>query len=70
MRTRVGEPPCVVETTASATCPYCGENNEVPLDLSPVESVFVTDCDNCCRPFSVRARFDAGEIVSLETSPS
>lgn len=59
-----------METFVSATCPFCGEANEVAGDTSQAETAWVSDCANCCRPFEVRLRCESGEILSLEVIPA
>ena len=50
------------------TCPHCGE--EFPLVFDPAEgtSEFVVDCENCCRPMTVRVRVQGGEVESVEVA--
>ncbi len=53
--------------TEDLPCPYCGQGNAVPVDASAGSQEFITDCEVCCRPFSVRVETENGEIISLET---
>ncbi|HJT24301.1 MAG TPA: CPXCG motif-containing cysteine-rich protein, partial [bacterium] len=41
-------------------CPYCGYPNFSPLD--PISGIhqWTTDCENCCRPISLRVRVRGG----------
>lgn len=39
---------------------------EIGIDTSVEDQAFTTDCENCCRPFEIRAQCEAGEIVSVE----
>lgn len=40
-------------------CPYCGEVNELLLDPgSGVRQEYVEDCPVCCRPWTVKVRWD------------
>jgi cysteine-rich CPXCG protein len=34
----------------SVSCPYCGENITVLVDLSVVEQQYIEDCSVCCAP--------------------
>ena len=56
-----------MEESATVQCPYCGQNCEVPLDPVVASQEFTTDCEVCCRPFTVRAECEAGEVVSIGT---
>ncbi len=58
-----------MQTTANADCPFCGAPNEVSVEALETNSVFVSDCENCCRPFEVRAHCEDGEILTLEVRP-
>lgn len=35
------------------TCPYCGEEISMVLDLSVRRQSYVEDCEVCCRPIEV-----------------
>jgi len=52
----------------SISCPFCGQEFELPIDTSVESQQFVTDCEVCCRPFTVRAESEPGEILSVEVS--
>lgn len=43
----------MLETTAEATCPYCGEEITLLLDLSVESQTYIEDCSVCCQPMSV-----------------
>jgi transposase-like protein len=55
---RMTEPHLVV-------CPYCGEENEIEIDLSAGKrQSYVEDCQVCCRPWVVEVRVDKdGDVV-------
>jgi len=53
-----------MQETATVQCPYCGQNCEVELDATVSNQQFTTDCEVCCRPFSVQAECELGEVVS------
>lgn len=47
-------------------CPYCGETQEVELDLSAGSQEYVEDCQVCCRPIEFVLSVDsAGELQGL-----
>ncbi len=47
-------------------CPYCGYPNFSPLDPLSGTHQWTTDCENCCRPVSLRVRVRGGEIEELD----
>jgi len=42
------------------TCPYCGEELEIVVELD-VRGSFVQDCEVCCNPWLVRVEDADGE---------
>ncbi|MCG8466712.1 MAG: CPXCG motif-containing cysteine-rich protein [Gemmatimonadetes bacterium] len=45
--------------SSEVICPYCGETIEHLLDPGGGEiQEYVEDCEVCCRPWSVRVRYD------------
>lgn len=51
----------------TVTCPCCGEDIGVVLDLSIPEQSYVEDCSVCCRPILLRYSSLAGKLLELET---
>lgn len=51
------------------TCPHCDEEFEYQLDTDET-SEFIVDCENCCRPMTVKARVQNGEVESLQVEPA
>ncbi len=48
-------------------CPYCGETNELLVDLSGgPHQEFVVDCEVCCAPILVRLKVRGEIVVSLD----
>ena len=48
-------------------CPYCGETNELLVDVSGGPNQrFVVDCAVCCAPIVVRLKFRGETVVSVE----
>ena len=47
-------------------CPYCGYPNFSPLDPVSGTQEWTSDCENCCRPISIRAKVHRGELEELE----
>lgn len=57
-----------MQETVTVQCPYCGQNCEVELDATVAHQQFTTDCEVCCRPFSVQAECELGEVVSAHAT--
>ena len=47
-------------------CPYCGQHFEIAVDTTSAHQQFVTDCDVCCRPFTINAECENGEVVRCD----
>jgi hypothetical protein len=59
-----------LDDTYAASCPYCGEECELLVELaggSPQS--YVEDCPVCCRPWQVRVTIDDEGGVALELEP-
>jgi hypothetical protein len=54
-----------MEVTEPISCPYCGQSFDLSIDTSVPSQQFVTDCEVCCRPFTVSVEAEPGEILSL-----
>ena len=48
------------DTDFLVTCPYCGEDLEIFVELD-VRGSFVQDCEVCCNPWLVRVEAEDGE---------
>ena len=46
------------------TCPYCGKEISMLLDLSETNQRYIEDCEVCCNPIEVLYVTD-GEAVTL-----
>jgi transcription elongation factor Elf1 len=57
-----------MEIFEKVACPFCGQLNEVTVDISIPRQRFTTDCEVCCRPFEVITECEGGEILNLETT--
>jgi transposase-like protein len=57
-----------MEIFETVACPFCGQLNEVTVDISLSRQRFTTDCEVCCRPFEVITECEGGEILNLETT--
>jgi hypothetical protein len=47
--------------THLVTCPYCGEEIEIYVELD-VRGSYVQDCEVCCNPWTVRVSRDEDEM--------
>ncbi|SFI48366.1 CPXCG motif-containing cysteine-rich protein [Planctomicrobium piriforme] len=51
------------------TCPYCGEEVVIPVDVTEGEQQeYVEDCPVCCSPVVLRIEFNEDGSVSCEAS--
>lgn len=41
--------------SASVTCPYCGEEFELEVEVHDEEQEFIEDCRVCCHPIEFHA---------------
>jgi transcription elongation factor Elf1 len=48
------------------TCPYCGEEISMVLDLSVRRQAYVEDCEVCCKPIEVRYRVEDDDLAEFE----
>lgn len=59
-----------LDDTYAATCPHCGEECELFVDLAGgSRQGYVEDCPVCCRPWQVRVTIDAEGAVAIELEP-
>ena len=49
------------DDTQLVTCPYCGEQIEIYVELD-VRGSCVQDCEVCCNPWRVRVTRQEGEL--------
>ena len=54
-----------MEISETISCPFCGQSFDLSIDTSVASQRFVTDCEICCRPFTVSVEAEPGEILSL-----
>ena len=48
------------DDTHLVTCPYCGEEIEIYVEMD-VRGSYVQDCEVCCNPWMVRVSREDGE---------
>lgn len=51
------------------SCPYCAEEISMLLDPSVANQKYIEDCEVCCNPIEITARFEEGELVSFQAEP-
>lgn len=57
------------DTSATVTCPFCGEAAEIGLDPgSGSRQEYVEDCPVCCQPWRVQVTYapDGTAVVTLD----
>ena len=54
-----------MEVSETISCPFCGESFELAIDTSVGSQRFVTDCEVCCRLFTVSVEAEPGEVISI-----
>jgi transcription elongation factor Elf1 len=56
-----------LEESDNFLCPYCGQTNQLLVDITQGASQeFVVDCEVCCAPIVLRIRMRRGEIIAVE----
>jgi len=50
------------------TCPYCWEDVSMLLDSSRSEQTYIEDCEVCCNPIEVTARFLYSELKEFQAN--
>ncbi|MGI9260926.1 MAG: CPXCG motif-containing cysteine-rich protein [Woeseiaceae bacterium] len=50
----------------SISCPFCGENISVLLDLSAGSQSYIEDCQVCCRPMQISFTESDQDTVTVE----
>ncbi len=47
------------------SCPYCGEQISMVLDLSVNRQTYVEDCEVCCNPIEISYAVEEEELTSF-----
>lgn len=55
-----------MQAECRVTCPYCWQLITLLVDTSVDNQDYVEDCHVCCRPISVFAECNAGEVVVVD----
>ena len=49
-------------------CCFCGQRTAVALDETDGIQTVISDCEVCCRPLTLTAELDGGEVLWIEVS--
>ena len=59
----------MIEQDYPFSCPYCGADMSVRLDVSGGrKQSFVHDCENCCSPIQIDVEFKGETIINFSAS--
>jgi transcription elongation factor Elf1 len=47
------------------SCPYCGEQISMVLDLSVGKQTYVEDCEVCCNPIEISYSVEGEELADF-----
>ena len=50
------------------TCPYCWEDISMLLNSSMPKQTYIEDCEVCCNPIEVTARFLYSELIEFQAN--
>jgi transcription elongation factor Elf1 len=50
----------------SFTCPFCGEEISMVLDLSGRRQTYVEDCEVCCNPLEITYTVEDDALIHFE----
>ncbi|SFC28345.1 Cysteine-rich CPXCG [Marinospirillum celere] len=54
-------------TSVKDTCPYCGSDLELAVDISSGSQEFIEDCEVCCAPITIVTEVDlSGHLLSTQ----
>ena len=54
----------------SFTCPYCGEEISMVLDLSVPRHAYIEDCEVCCKPIEIRYSVEDETLADFDAEIS
>lgn len=55
-----------MQAEAEILCPFCAQPSTLVIDTQVSSQQFTTDCEVCCRPFTVIVECEPGEILSID----
>jgi transcription elongation factor Elf1 len=47
------------------TCPHCGEEISMVLDLSVARQTYIEDCEVCCRPIEISYSIEDDALIEF-----
>ena len=47
------------------TCPYCGEDISMVLDLSAGGQTYIEDCEVCCQPIEISFTVEDDDLAGF-----
>jgi transcription elongation factor Elf1 len=50
----------------SFTCPYCGEEISMVLDVSVPRQTYIEDCEVCCKPIEISYTLQDAALASFD----
>jgi cysteine-rich CPXCG protein len=59
-----------METTHEVICPYCGQTQDIFVDISIGHQQYIEDCQVCCRPMELSIAVEGEDEISLEARRS
>jgi transcription elongation factor Elf1 len=48
------------------TCPYCGEEISMVLDVSVRRQTYIEDCEVCCKPIEISYTVEDDVLASFD----
>jgi transcription elongation factor Elf1 len=61
----------MIEDDYFFSCPYCGQDLSVRLDVSGgSRQSFIQDCEVCCSPIQIEIGLKGEEVVSFSAVPA
>lgn len=61
----------MIEDDYLFSCPYCGEELTVRLDISAGrKQSFIQDCEVCCKPIQIELEMRGEEVLSFSAGPA
>lgn len=56
----------MIENDYEFSCPYCGEELSIRLDVTAGErQAFIYDCEVCCRPIQIQFEVTDNEVLNF-----
>ena len=49
-------------------CPYCWQDISMLLDHSIIDQTYIEDCEVCCNPIQIYAKFETNALIDFKAS--